>query len=144
MHYEIDGNQVMVMAGPGLCLHDHPAGFGDSLKEAFLDYCARAGNPDISSLKPWEIVWLSSEPRKQEPVFTIKPLEWKAVDGRHVANTAFGSYWVKELYSGGWMCGWEFDELDTGEMPCLGLTAGKNNAEKDWRKRVRRVLNEAA
>jgi len=59
MKYTIDGNQVCCMQyGRENLATDH-AGFGDSLREAFLDYCnGRHVLPKANELYSWEHDWL--------------------------------------------------------------------------------------
>ena len=60
--YSIDGNQVCAVTSRFQDLQKSPAGFGDSLKEAFLSLMAELhkGNdlPDCRDLQDLEPAWL--------------------------------------------------------------------------------------
>lgn len=61
--YSIDGNQVCAVTSRFENLQKSPAGFGDSLKEAFKnlmdDLCKINDLPDFASVKDWESEWLA-------------------------------------------------------------------------------------
>jgi len=56
-HYSIDGNQVCRVGVNFTNLQECPAGFGDSLKDAFLDYLKSAPRTKAMDLKEWELPW---------------------------------------------------------------------------------------
>ena len=63
MIYSIDGNQVCVVEESFGDLQIDHAGFGDSLKDAFIDYWRtksphRKLMPDLRDCKEWEIDWV--------------------------------------------------------------------------------------
>ena len=60
MNYSIDGNQVCC-TGPGFInLQESHAGFGDSLKEAFINYWdTQTTPPELPDLKDWERPWVN-------------------------------------------------------------------------------------
>lgn len=58
MNYSIDGNQVCAVEHGFRDLALDEAGFGDSLKDAFLDLARKPGyKPEVRNLKPWEYEW---------------------------------------------------------------------------------------
>ena len=58
LKYSIDGNQVCAVDAHFKCLAISPAGFGDSLKEAFVDYYRNTKNlPCLRDCHSWEIGW---------------------------------------------------------------------------------------
>lgn len=57
VEYSIDGNQVCATYSNFRDLQLDPAGFGDSLKEAFLDLLAQEF-PNRECLKSWELEWV--------------------------------------------------------------------------------------
>ena len=58
MKYSIDGNQVCCVGVHFKCLATCHAGFGDSLREAFMDYWTTARErPSLRDLKDWELPW---------------------------------------------------------------------------------------
>lgn len=64
MIYSIDGNQVCAVDHGFKCLSTDHAGFGDSLKEAFLGYWrtlikGQKSIPDLRDLMKWEIAWVN-------------------------------------------------------------------------------------
>jgi len=63
-HYLIDGNQVCRVGVHFRNLQESPAGFGDSLKEAFLDYLKNAPRTKAMDLKPWELPWFYEHSKK--------------------------------------------------------------------------------
>lgn len=58
MKYTIDGNQVCCMRHEHSNLAVDSAGFGDSLKEAFLDLIHKAPITESDDLTDWEGTWL--------------------------------------------------------------------------------------
>ena len=59
MKYSIGGNQVCCVASNFVDLQTSPAGFGDSLREAFIDYWKGIGEkPRKVDLKRWERPWV--------------------------------------------------------------------------------------
>ena len=55
--YSIDGNQVCAVGEDFKDLQSSPAGFGDSLKEAFIDFHGGCGNKEVKNPHKWEIPW---------------------------------------------------------------------------------------
>ena len=60
MDYSIDGNQVCAVEPGFRDLALDNAGFGDSLKEAFLDFYKEKGirKPELIDCHPWEVEWI--------------------------------------------------------------------------------------
>jgi hypothetical protein len=61
LNYSIDGNQVCATDAHFKCLATDHAGFGDSLKEAFLDfYRTQKTRPPhfLSDCRSWELPWV--------------------------------------------------------------------------------------
>ena len=62
IRYSIDGNQVCAVTCRFENLQKSPAGFGDSLREAFLALMAELERarelPDVASVEDWEQEWL--------------------------------------------------------------------------------------
>lgn len=62
IRYSIDGNQVCATKHNFIDLQTSPAGFGDSLKQAFEDLMVRLERrnelPRLSDVKSWERDWL--------------------------------------------------------------------------------------
>ena len=56
--YAIDGNQVCAVFDDFSNLQESPAGFGDSLKEAFLDLM-RQPETGVVKCKEWEKAWFN-------------------------------------------------------------------------------------
>ena len=60
MKYFIEGNQVAAVEHDFINLAESEAGFGDSLKEAFLDLARKPFHkPKQTDLKSWELEWFS-------------------------------------------------------------------------------------
>jgi len=58
LKYSIDGNQVCATDVQFKCLATCSAGFGDSLKEAFIDYYKNTKEvPVLRDCHPWELDW---------------------------------------------------------------------------------------
>jgi len=58
MNYSIDGNQVMCVGRHFVNIQESHAGFGDSLREAFINYWdTKKEVPLRSSLEVWELPW---------------------------------------------------------------------------------------
>ena len=58
LKYSIDGNQVCATDVHFKCLATCSAGFGDSLKEAFIDYYKNTKEvPVLRDCHPWELDW---------------------------------------------------------------------------------------
>ena len=61
INYAIDGNQVCATYSHFKCLAVDKAGFGDSLKEAFIDLVKddhSSDRPGLMGLRNWEIPWM--------------------------------------------------------------------------------------
>ena len=59
MKYSIDGNQVCCVDVHFQSLATCHAGFGDSLKDAFINYwTTKNQKPNPDDLKSWELPWL--------------------------------------------------------------------------------------
>lgn len=82
--------------------------------------------------------------------YLIKPLRWKAAWKSDVtnicrleANTPFGNYWIKH-YDDAWTWGYCFQEhYDEGNFDGKDLDDCKALAEKDWHRRLSKVLKPA-
>jgi len=61
MRYVIDGNQVCCTYHNFRNLQQDPAGFGDSLKDAFIDLIKQRPLKRHTELKPWEAVWVQED-----------------------------------------------------------------------------------
>jgi len=58
LYYSIDGNKVCAVGMGFQCLATCDAGFGGSLKEAFMDYYNRSHiAPVINDCRVWEMDW---------------------------------------------------------------------------------------
>ena len=57
MNYGIDGNQVYCTYPNFRDLQQDQAGFGDSLKEAFIELMKRKPVSTTNNLKSWEMKW---------------------------------------------------------------------------------------
>lgn len=58
MKYFVDGNQVCCVSVHFKCLATCHAGFGDSLKDAFINYwLSKKEQPILRDLKEWELDW---------------------------------------------------------------------------------------
>ena len=70
INYSIDGNQVCAVKHNFQNLQISPAGFGDSLEDAFLalmkELSKRNELPELRSLQTWEAPWLEALRLQQE------------------------------------------------------------------------------
>jgi hypothetical protein len=59
MKYSIDGNQVCCVDVHFKCLATCHAGFGDSLREAFINYWSTTREiQSLRDLEEWELPWV--------------------------------------------------------------------------------------
>ncbi len=61
LNYSIDGNKVCATGVHFQCLATDHAGFGDSLKEAFIDYYRTLGKRPkhfLNDCRSWELPWV--------------------------------------------------------------------------------------
>lgn len=57
VNYSIDGNKVCAVLEDFKDLQESPAGFGDSIQDAFIALVLNVGIPKITPTD-WEAVWL--------------------------------------------------------------------------------------
>ena len=90
LKYLIDGNQVCAVAHDFKCLATDFAGFGDSLKEAFINYYITSKlTPKTNDCHSWELPWVALIRNEGMEIALLKN-QWVSVDNG--LPTAFGGY----------------------------------------------------
>jgi len=95
LKYLIDGNQVCAVAHDFKCLATDFAGFGDSLKEAFINYYITSKlTPKTNDCHSWELPWVALIRNEGMEIALLKN-QWVSVDnGLPTALGGYLTYWT--------------------------------------------------
>lgn len=56
LNYVVDGDKIMATEHDFINLQESPAGFGDTISEAFIDFCRNGRVPEMAECATWELV----------------------------------------------------------------------------------------